>query len=342
MTHSGARGATASEMAGVLRLPADAGALHASIGQLMHRLGEERRGGETLRIANALWLQDGLPVLASFLALLREHYGAHPEIANFKQSAQACRVINAWVSERTAGKIEDLLQPGVHVTADTLLVLVNAIYFKGRWECEFEAEDTRPEPFRLAAGGEVSVPTMRMESEATKFGFLDAGTFKLLELPYAGSLSIVLALPRQPDGLPGLERALTAERLSGTIRAMLPWNIRMRIPKFRIEGAFSLKEVLCAMGMASAFGDSADFSGMTAERVLKIGAVVHKAFVDLNEQGTEAAAATAVVMDLIGAMHEEEDEPEWKTFRADHPFLFVIRDRSSEAIVFIGRVENPA
>lgn len=331
MTCAGARGETAAKMGEILRSPG-----HAELGALLGKLTQTREGGHILGLANSLWMRRGLAFLPEFLSLLREHYAAQPQLADFTDPPGACSAINGWVEDRTERRIRDLVKPHVHVKADTLMVLVNAIYFRARWLTEFSPIHTRPADFCVAPQRPVRVPMMHMESAHEKFLFSDQGSFKLLRLPYRGGLSMILALPQEADGVDRLDVAAVVRAFGSLSDA----HVRIDLPVFRIETACELRKMLSALGMAIAFDPSADFSGMTADLPVKIGEVVHKAFIDLNEEGTEAAAATAVVAD-VGAFFDPS-KPKWVDFRADHPFLFFIQDWRSKSILFMGRVVDPA
>ena len=342
MTYAGARRETAAQMAATLHLANEGEEAHAEVGKLFRDLcaaGSERRF--TLRIANALWRRKGLGLLPRFAQLVREHYGAEPREADFAAAVEeACREINDWAMERTQGRIRNLVTPHRDVTPDTLAVLVNAIYFKARWLHEFWPPNTAPQPFFLARGRSIQVPTMCMENESEKFRFFDAGSFKLLELHYdGGELAMVLLAPAEIEGLPAIESRLDADLLSKSIAAMKPAHVRIHLPKFRIEARYLLKPELSGMGMPVAFEEAADFSGITADGPVMIGEVIHQSFVAVDEEGTGAAAATAVVADL-GAM-VDFDEPQWVDFRADRPFLFMIRHVRSKSLLFMGRVADP-
>ena len=334
MTYAGARGATADEMARALHFDAPAVRLHRAFGKLLADLDvPEDAPGCRLHIANALWAQQDYHFLPDFLALGREHYRAEPDTLDFaKATEQARQKINAWVAQRTADKIRDLIPPGV-LDELTRLVLTNAVYFKGEWATQFDKQQTREAPFTLADGKEESAPLMNQTGE---FGFLEQPDLQVLELPYAGGkLSMVILLPRQHDGLPALEKSLSADELARWIGGLAPRKVRVSLPRFKMTCAAELSEVLKKLGMQSAFDRRADFSGMDGTQMLYISAVLHKAFVDVNEEGTEAAAATGVVMKL------KSGTPSVPLFRADHPFLFLIRDVRSGSIVFMGRVLDP-
>jgi serpin B len=332
MTYAGARGQTEAQMARVLYFGLNQPRLHAAFGGLIRALNAGASGrGYQLSVANALWGQKGEGFLKSFLEINRANYGAGLREVDFVRATEAARqTINRWVEEQTAGKIRDLLQRGVLDTA-TVLVLTNAIYFKGDWVLQFDKKETLTNPFMRLDGSDVQTPMMRQTAE---FRYADTGDLQVLELPYVGDkLSMVILLPREMKGLPRLERSLTVENLAKWMSGLRKQKVIVDIPKFKLTSQFRLDETLQAMGMTDAFSRAADFSGMNGKKGLFIGAVVHKAFVDVNEEGTEAAAATAVVMTKgLGGP---------PAFVANHPFIFLIRDTRSNSILFLGRVADP-
>lgn len=344
MTHAGARGRTASQMAEVLHFPVVAASSPAPMdqqqfasayGRIIKDLNE--RGGKgtyTLNVANALWGQKGFGFLKEFLELVRTNYGGQLSEVDFMKAAEPARkTINAWVEKQTKGKIKDLIPAGV-LDSMTRLVLTNAIYFKGNWARQFKKDQTRDAPFTLADGQKIETPMMNQTAE---FGYTETQDLQCLELPYVGKeLSMVILLPREPNGLASLEKSVTAENLSQWLGRLFTREVVVSVPKFKATTQFSLGSVLRSMGMADAFSGEADFSGMDGKKDLCISAVIHKAYVDVNEEGTEAAAATGVVMRLTSIGPSEKP-----VFRADHPFLFLIRDNKSGGILFIGRVMNP-
>ncbi len=334
MTYAGARGETADQMADVLRFGLEQGRLHPAFAALVEDLqaAKEKKGYE-LSVANALWGQEGFEFLADFLGLVRESYGAGLNEVDFKGAAEEARkTINAWVEKQTRDKIKDLIKPGV-LGALTRLVLTNAIYFKGDWASQFDPKRTADAPFTLAGGDKVNVPMMSQKAE---FGYMDGDGFQALELPYVGEeLSMVVLLPAA-GGVKALEDRLTPENVAAWTKGLGKVELTVFLPKFKMTWQTELAPVLGAMGMGDAFSAArADFSGMTGRKDLFISNVIHKAFVEVNEEGTEAAAATAVVMKLTAVARP-------LVFRADHPFLFLIRDTRSGGILFMGRVMNPA
>lgn len=335
MTSAGARGNTATQMAKALHFELEQRRLHPALGALAAYLQAEEEGrGYRLHIANALWGQEGSTFLPEFLDLTQRSYNAGLRQVDFrKQTEQARRTINDWVEEKTQDKIKELLKP-TDLSPATRLVLTNAIYFLADWAHQFKKRATRNAPFTLTDGDKVDVPTMH-QTEHFRYGESDG--FQALELPYKrNELSIIIFLPKKADGLADFEKALTAKVLAKTLADIHRENVSVALPKFEFTAEFKLGKALQALGMIDAFnGRLADFSGMTGRKDLFISKVIHKAFVKVDEKGTEAAAATAVVMEA----GIEADKP--KTFRADHPFLFLIRENKTGAVLFIGRVLDP-
>jgi serpin B len=337
MTSSGAKGTTLDEMTKVLHLPADP---HAGFGALLRSLNEEpdpRKRGFTLVTANALSAQAGYPWRPEFKRLVAEAYGAGLFDMDFKGNPEAARgAINNWVAKETRDKIQNLLPAG-SVTTLTRTVLTNAIYFKGDWEAQFKKEATKEAPFTRADGTKVDVPLM---FRAGGYNYAENDAFQVLDLPYVGRrVSMTVILPRKADGLPAVEKELTGDKLAAALGGLrYEPQVHVHLPRFKVEAGFNLNAPLKALGMKAAFGGAADFTGMhTGKEHLYISDVFHKAFVDVNEEGTEAAAATAVV---VGNAPSPAPPPP-KVFRADHPFLFLIRDTKTGSVLFLGRLENP-
>ncbi len=331
MTHAGARGQTAEQMAKTLHFDLPQDRLHPTMGGLVRQLNEAgKQKGAKLIVANALWGHRDCAFLKPFLATNDRHYGAGLRRVDFTSPETARATINGWAADRTNKLIPELIPPGV-LNALTRLVLTNAIYFKGTWRTQFEPKRTRELPFTLATGDKVQTPMMH---QTAHFGYTEARGWQALELPYQGrELSMVVVLPRAHDGLPELEKVFTARFVAERLRARSQ-KVVVALPKFKLESSFNLNKVLSAMGMVDAFTMKADFSGMTRSTDLFITAVVHKAVVDVNEEGSEAAAATAVVPAPTNGGKRV-------SFRADHPFLFLIRHNPTGSILFLGRVANP-
>jgi serpin B len=335
MTYAGARGATAQEMARALHFTLESARLHAALAGLLRLTTCDRHGFE-LSTANALWPQKGLSLLPEFLATVRREYLAGLEELDFAGDTEGARqTINAWVENQTHDRIKELLVRGI-LTPDSVLVLTNAVYFKAPWEHPFQEAATRDEDFRLSSGRKVRVPFMHQTQDLR---YLDGDTFQALELPYGGYLSLVVFLPRKVDGLVAFEKSLTAARVDTWLKSLKTYTVDVSLPRFKTTARFSLAETLSRMGMSSAFSAAADFSGIAGGRGLYISAVEHQACVDVDEEGTEAAAATAVVIRCCATIRLEP--PERSVFKADHPFLYLIYDTATGSILFLGRFTNP-
>lgn len=337
MTYAGADGDTEAQMADVLHLPMPEDKLHATYNYLLKDLNRRVEDSDSeLRVANALWAQKDFDFLKQFVMLLEDNYEAALHEVNFKDPRgrqDASELVNGWVEDRTEGKIEDLIQPDM-LSKLTRLILTNAIYFKGSWAQEFKDRKTYDSPFTLSDGTELEVPTMHQSS---KFQFAHLDGVKALELPYSdGDLSMVILLPDTHEGLEKLEKSLTFGRLKRILGNLRETEVNVALPRFKITWKAMLEKPLKEMGMKDAFSlPPADFSGMTGSKDLMIQHVVHKAFVEVNEEGSEAAAATGVVIGKTSIVVRKE-------FRANHPFLFLIRDGETGSILFMGRVANPA
>ena len=337
MTYAGAREETAEQMADVLHFDLEYETLHPAFADLSeHFQSIQQAGNVALNIANALWIQQDFELLEQFLDTVKEHYDAGLFQVNFAGATEEARVqINNWVEEYTNGKIKNLLAPGV-LTALTRLVLTNAIYFKGDWAIQFEEESTKEEPFCVTPEHEVPV-LMMTQTNTFKYGEDDL--IQILQMPYKGEeLSMTILLPKEKDGLAKLEKELHTEQLTNWLSQLFSRDVEVFLPKFKLTSQFSLAGTLKDMGMTDAFSDSADFSGIEPGRQLNISEVIHKAFVEVNEEGTEAAASTAVVFELTSVA---EPHP-ILVFKADHPFIFLIQDNQTGSILFMGRIMNPS
>jgi serpin B len=340
MTYAGARGETERQMADALHYTLPQDRLHPSFNALDFALasrGEGAKGkdweGFRLHVANAIWGQTDYTFLSEFLDVLAVNYGAGLRLVDFKQAPEQARAtINDWVSEETEGRIVDLIPAGA-IDALTRLVLTNAIYFNAAWSMPFEEKLTEDGPFRLLDGGEVTVPMMK---QTESLGYAAGQGYQAVELPYDGhELSMVLLVP-EPGEFGAFEDSLDAARVAGILDDLARRQVALIMPKFEFESSFSLVDALAALGMPDAFSERADFSGMTGDRELAISDIVHKAFVSVDEAGTEAAAATAVIMAVTSA----PTEPVRVT--VDRPFIFAIRDIETGATLFVGRVVDPS
>ncbi len=337
MTYAGARGETEQQMADTLHFLLQ-DRLHNVFNALDLELasrGEGAQGkdgeGFRLNIVNAIWGQRDYKFLDEFLDVLAENYGAGLRLLDFINAPEEARItINDWVSDQTEGKIEDLIPQGV-IDAVTRLVLTNAIYFNAAWLSPFSEDAIQDGTFHLLDGGEVVVPMMR---QSESFGYTEGEGYQAVELLYDGSeLSMVILIP-ETGHFEEFEASLSADWVDSIIGDLEYKAIALSLPRFEFESEFSLADTLAAMGMPIAFTEAADFSGMTGNRDLYIAEILHKAFVSVDEAGTEAAAATAVVMKLTGI--EETIE-----VTVDRPFVFLIRDLETGTILFVGRVVNP-
>lgn len=333
MTWAGARGQTEKEMAETLRFGLAQDEFHPAMGALIGDLNERGSGGKyELAVANRLWAQTGMEILDAFREIAEQSYGAGVEQTDFASAPEKARkAINDWCEKMTRGKIKAPLPKGV-IRPDTRLVLANAIYFKGKWESRFEKKDTRDRPFHLAGGEEIEAPTMWQRED------FDYGKFEglsVLSMDYeGGDLSLVALLPDDRDGLAALEDKLTMENLETWLGGLGKKEVDVFFPRFKMDYGLELRDMLSKMGMPGAFAGAADFSGMTGKTDLFISSVIHKAMIELNEEGTEAAAVTVVTM-------SRESVPRRTYFRADHPFIYMIRDKKTGCILFMGRVTDP-
>jgi serpin B len=359
MTYAGTKGNTAQQMANTLHYRGTTEQVHSAFGNLLKILNDPpeafnfvdqngnavkdldatgqpiKRPAYELVIANALWGQKGYPFQPAFTELVQKTYGAGLNSVDYRQPEIASLAINDWVGKQTEDKIKDVIAPGV-LTPATRLVLTNAIYFKSRWEEEFSSSATKDGPFRLSADKSVPVPLMYMQHG---FAYMEDTDLQMLEMPYKHrDLSMVVLLPKKVDGLAKLEQNLTAANLRARFKETKRAVVDVTLPKFTINTQVRLSDTLKTMGMTDAFdATKADFSAMTSAHRLFLSAVVHQAFVAVDEKGTEATAATAIY--FLGLVDYGQIKP--KTFTADHPFVFLIRHNATGEILFLGRVTNP-
>jgi serpin B len=339
MTYAGARNETAEQMATTLQFLLEQERLHPAFNWLDAELASRGEGAEgkdgkgfRLNIVNAIWGQKDYSFLSTFLDVLAENYGAGLRILDFITETEKSRLtINQWVSDQTEGRIEDLIPQGA-IDALTRLVLTNAIYFNAAWEYPFDEDMTSDGPFFLLDGGQVSVPMMK---QTESFGYTEEEGYQAVELQYDGNeLSMVILLP-ESGKFEAFEKTLNAQQVSDIIGGLQPTEVALTMPKFEFDSEFSLKDTLAGMGMPIAFSSSADFSGITGTPNLSITEVLHKAFVSVDEAGTEAAAATAVIVGETAVPGQPVE------VTLDRPFVFLIRDIETGAILFVGRVLNP-
>jgi len=335
MLLAGARDQTAAAIAATLGQTHPGADYHQAIAALASELAKQANlGGNQLAIANGLWIEQGFPLESEFETTVRTLYQAALTPVDFRaHTEEARREINSWTAQHTNGKIEHLFAPG-SLAADTRLVLTSAIYFYGKWGAPFDPKNTRPEPFHPGAGSTIDSPFMHQRGD---FPYGETPSAQILEMKYQGTpLVFDFVLPNAIDGLAALEQSMQPDTLSGWFGSLQNRRVEVAIPKFRAESAFSLRDMLSRMGMQDAFTRAANFTGIDGRRDLLVGDVMHKAYVDVSEEGTEAAAATGITVRPL-AMRPHQNV----VFRADHPFAFFIRDTASGTILFEGRLAHP-
>jgi len=330
MTYEGARGTTAEEMAEVLNM----------VGTDARREGFKsiydsiNKGSDDYKLstANALWAQVDYPFLQEYFDQIDANYDGKLSNLDFKRDTENSRLtINSWVEDNTNDKIKDLIPQG-KLDSMTRLVLTNAVYFKGDWVYEFDKSDTKKASFQKTVGS-VQADMMQRTDDDVKFGYYEDDSVQVLEMPYKGDrLSMVVALPK--ENMDSMD--ISQDAYDKWTNGLTTRQVKVYFPKFKFETKYFMANTLAKMGMPTAFSMAADFSGMTGNDELFISSVIHQTFVEVDEKGTEAAAATAVIMDLKSAGPREVP-----VFKADHPFLFFIRDKETGTILFMGRVEDP-
>ena len=331
MVYAGAEGETAAQMEQALRYPSGTG-FHEDMGALLRQLPIEAEG-RVVRIANALWVQRDFPLRPDFGALVKRHYGGDATQVDFVGAPeQAIATVNAWAEEKTAGRIKGVIQRP-NITGDTRLILTNSIYFKGDWLRPFKADHTRQRPFLLPGGRSVQATFMRQRSG---FRLLRETGFQALEVPYKGEeLSMILFAPERPEGLAQFESSLTAEKLSGWIGKLMAEersDVELVMPKLQLTTRASLVPELQALGMRRAFSNVAQLGGIAGPARLRLSDVIHQTFLLVDEKGTEAAAVTAAIAEIVSMPRQ---------FHADRPFFFLIRDNRSGTVLFMGRISDP-
>ncbi len=332
MAYEGANGNTAAEMQEVLSIAQHDDATLGSFGRVYNLLNQHQQG-YTISTANAFWAHEDYEFLQSYLGLLHNFYLAEGHELDFAQNVEAAEIINTWIEDHTNNKIKDMIDPSV-LSDMTKLVLTNAIYFKGLWDQQFDPENTYDADFTLASNETVTVDMMVSDSKNDRFNYTETDTLQLLKLYYQGrDLSMIIVLPKE-NNISWATSAITAENLSAWNDDFDEREITVYLPKFKFETKYGLNELLIDMGMADAFAPGvANFSGMDGTTNLYISDVIHQAYVEVNEEGTEAAAATAVIM-TMSAMSDY--------FHADHPFVFLIQHEETGAILFMGTVMDPS
>ncbi len=341
MTYGGARGTTEQQMAAALQFKLAQAQLHPAFNSLDQALASRGQGaqgtngqGFRLNIVNAIWGQKNFKFTAGYLDLLAQNYGAGLRVLDFMKAAEQSRqTINQWVSDQTNAKITDLLPQG-SITDMTRLVLTNAVYFNAAWQSQFQKSATSNGSFTLANGSQVTAPMMKQQEN---FGYAEGSDYQAIELPYDGNqLSMVIILPKTGQ-FSAFETSLSSATVSSILQNLKNAEVNLTMPRFTFSGEFSLNKALGSLGMTAAFDPSqADFSGMDGAKDLYISDVVHKAYVAVDENGTEAAAATGIVVGTTSM------PVEIKQMVLDHPFIFLIRDIATNTIIFLGRTMNPS
>ena len=330
MTYEGARNDTAGEMQSVLNFLQNNETTLCSFGRIYNLLNQDKE--YILNTANALWIQENYPFFKGYLEFLENYYMAQATNVSFGKPDEAVRMINEWVEKNTHGKIMDFLQSD-NINPLTVMILTNAIYFKGAWETPFDTKKTQDKNFMISPGATITVPMMHSSSEI-RCNYIETDTAQILELPYEGdSLSMVILLPKDNDLL-NLEQEITLENFSKWKTSFSQREVKITLPKFTLETKYLLKDYLMDMGMTIPFTDAADFSGMTGYHDLFIDKIIHQAYIEVNEEGSEAAAATSVHIALTSI-------PDYVSFEADHPFIFLIQHQETGTILFMGKVQHP-
>jgi serpin B len=335
MTYAGAERETKTQIANVFHFTLPKQNLYSAFDDLQKQLiQEDKSHGYQLLIANALWGQKGAPFLEEFIKLNNDYFGAGLRQLDFVYETEASRqIINSWIEEKTNKKIKNLI-PSNAIEKETVLVLTDAIYFKGEWKTKFDKSKTKNSDFTISANQIIKVPLMNLKNN---FKYYADEKFQAVELPYKGNeISMLVLLPNETESLKELEKNFTADTLNTVLSKMDEIIVDVYFPRFKMTwGSFSLNKSLIALGMPDAFNsEKADFSGINGKRGIWISNVFHKAFIEVNEEGTEAAAGTGVV--IVKSFHVEP------IFRADHPFIFIIKDNRSGSILFMGRLMNPS
>lgn len=335
MTYAGARGTTETQMAETLHFALPQARLHPAFAALATHVDTlQAQANVQLKHVNSLWPQVGYPLLETFLALTKEFYGVTITPVDYKKQKEAARqTINAWVAKETNNKIPELIFPDL-LNELTRLSLVNAVYFKGNWASPFDQQQTSNAPFHVTADTRVEVAMMHQTHE---FAYGETDKLQILELPYMGNeIAMLIFLPKRVDGFANLQAEFSLSHVESWARQLYPTKVEVKLPRFKLMADFRLDKTLQALGMPDAFDEQrANFAGMDGQsNWLYIGAALHKAFVEVNEEGTEAAASSAAIMQARGISVTP-------VFCADHPFVFLIIDKQTSTILFCGQVVDP-
>ncbi|MBN2789334.1 MAG: serpin family protein [Candidatus Delongbacteria bacterium] len=335
MTFAGSNGNTEVEMAKALEFTKNTDAFHQDFSKITDKINEiGKKGIVKLSVANSLWMQEGYTFLDAFKNIGKKYYNAQIENLNFAEDEKSRQIINQWVEEKTNDKIKELIQQGI-LDALTRLVLTNAVYFKGEWKEQFQKNATKTTTFHNAKGNDVASEMMYNKA---MYGYYENDKFQFLEMPYKGNdVSMLVLLPKETQGLGKIESELNMSTIDSAIDNIKGKEVKVYFPKFKLNLSYELSSLMKDLGMNDAFTKAADFSKMTGNKELYISAIIHKTFIEVDEKGTEAAAATAVVMRMKGAMPQPCPE-----FKCDHPFFYFIRENETGTILFTGRLNDPS
>ncbi len=333
MTYEGAKNETAADMQKVLQFPQNNDTMLCSFGRLYNIY--NFHNNYTLETANALWTQHDFSFLDSYLDFIEHYYMGKATEVDFLQAEETAEQINNWIEEKTHDKIQDMLS-SEDIDPATKMILTNAIYFKGDWLYQFDPDDTLEKDFYVTDEETVTVPMMQLDDDDVKFNYTETDDFQMLELPYDGNnVSMIVLLPKE-NNISTIEQQISWENISDWEQSFQEKQVKVILPKFEMETTYNLGQHLIEMGMQVPFTTSADFSGMDGRRDLFIGKVLHNAFVQVDETGTEAAAATTVHMELTAIPPSDQ-----LVFNADHPFLFFIQHKQTDNILFMGKIVSP-
>ena len=334
MTYEGARGETADEMATVLSVEQDNESFHTYMKNLYEVLNTKNEE-YNISTANALWVKENLQLLEVYLNAIREYYGGDATEVDYSNPAEAAAIINQWVENQTNGLIKDLITADA-ISPLTALILTNAIYFKGIWKTQFDPVNTTNRTFEISAGTSVETSTMSLIDTEDVFNYAETDDLQILELPYTGDdISMIILLPKNND-LSSTIDTIDSDMFSEWTESMVETKVNIYLPKFKVETSYTLKNYLIELGMNIPFTSAADFSGITGGKDLFISQILHKAFIDVNEEGTEAAAATAVIMVLTANGGSSRI-----VFNCNHPFIYLIQHKQTETILFMGSISDP-
>jgi serpin B len=340
MTYEGAKGTTANEMKYVLNIEQNNESFHEYMRSLYQYLNTNKT--YNISTANALWIKENYPLLKAYKNLILTYYGGNSIDMNFSNPEHAAEIINGWIENKTHNLIKNLISSGNIDPINTDLILTNAIYFKGTWQIQFDEKNTTEKPFNISKEKSTDVKTMRFIGTHNQFNYTENQIMQILELPYTGNeMSMTILLPKEGYTTQDIIRSMNHVSYKELIDSMNKTELDISLPKFKIETPlYTLNTYLKELGMSTAFTADADFSGINGFGQLCISSVLHKAFIEVNEKGTEAAAATAVVM--VTSAYPGQNVTQRIVFNADHPFIFLIQHKTTGTILFMGEVTDPS